>query len=612
MTGIAGIIGNGSGPENKATLDAMLRSMSYEKFHRSGAYANEELGVWAGYVTGSEDAAVCMPLWNERRDAALFFTGDCFPDVAELKELEAKGYPARLLAAYSILDRFDRCGTRFLAGANGWFSGLLVDLRQRQVHLFVDRFALRRLYYHERKGSIYFASEAKAILAAFPDLRHLHEASLGEVLTCHCVIQNKSLFEGIHLVPCASLWTFSPESPVKKKAYFSRDEWENQPTLDEERFRVQLKETLARVLPRYFRAGDPIGISLTGGLDGRTVMAFSSQPPGTLPCYTFGSPYRDCADVKLARRVAAACGQSHRVIRIEGDFFNNFPALAAKAINISDGTMDVNGAVELYINRLACQIAPVRMTGNDGSEILRGNMTLRLHPLTPGIYDPEMERLARVAYQTYSDEADCSRLSFIAFKQVPWCHHARFTVEQSQIATRTPFLDIDLIKLMYQAPREAFGTQFGLRLIAEQNPALEKIPTDRGLLRNPVPVLTELQHLFQELTVRAEYLYDYGMPQWFCKFNHWLEPLLLERLFLGRHKFYHFKAWYRGQLAGYVREMLLDPITLNRPYIRRSAFEKAVCRHLRGEANYTLEISQVLSWELIQRQFIDHASYPTS
>src|SRR5206468_5989917 len=50
-----------------------------------------------------------------------------------------------------------------------------------------------------------------------------------------------------------------------------------------------------------------------------------------------------------------------------------------------------------------------------------------------------------------------------------------------------------------------------------------------------------------EFLRKAEYAYDYGMPQWMARIDHLLLPLRLERLFLGRHKFSHFRVWYRDR-----------------------------------------------------------------
>jgi len=110
---------------------------------------------------------------------------------------------------------------------------------------------------------------------------------------------------------------------------------------------------------------------------------------------------------------------------------------------------------------------------------------------------------------------------------------------------------------------------------------------------------------FLEFTFKAEYAYDYGMPQWLARADHLFSRFHLDRLFLGRHKFYHFRVWYRDALAKYVREMLLDARTLSRPYLDRSGLETMVRGHLKGDRNYTAEIHKVLTLELLHRLFLD-------
>jgi asparagine synthase (glutamine-hydrolysing) len=79
----------------------------------------------------------------------------------------------------------------------------------------------------------------------------------------------------------------------------------------------------------------------------------------------------------------------------------------------------------------------------------------------------------------------------------------------------------------------------------------------------------------------------------------------LERLFLGRHKYSHFRVWYRDALAKYVQEMLLDSRALSRPYLERKKLEAIVQGHVKGERNYTSEIHKVLTLELIHRLLLD-------
>jgi asparagine synthase (glutamine-hydrolysing) len=120
-----------------------------------------------------------------------------------------------------------------------------------------------------------------------------------------------------------------------------------------------------------------------------------------------------------------------------------------------------------------------------------------------------------------------------------------------------------------------------------------------------VPGVGKVRHLIQEFTFKAEYAYDMGMPQWLARADHVVKPLRLENLFLGRHKFHHFRVYYRDELARYVQEVLLDPRTLGRPYLNGSSVEVIVRGHTAGYRNYTLEIHRLLTIELVQRQLIE-------
>ena len=110
---------------------------------------------------------------------------------------------------------------------------------------------------------------------------------------------------------------------------------------------------------------------------------------------------------------------------------------------------------------------------------------------------------------------------------------------------------------------------------------------------------------FQAFTFKAEYAYDYGMPPSLARIDHLFSSFHLERLFLGRHKFSHFRVWYRDALAQYIRDMLLDQRTLSRPYLQPNGLEAIVRGHLKGDRNYTTEIHRLLSLELMHRLFLD-------
>src|SRR5262249_2431796 len=153
-----------------------------------------------------------------------------------------------------------------------------------------------------------------------------------------------------------------------------------------------------------------------------------------------------------------------------------------------------------------------------------------------------------------------------------------------QVTVRTPFLDNDFVRTVFRAPMSASANNnLRVRLIGDGNPALQRIRTDRGFGGRSGQVLEAASRRFHQFTFKAEYAYDYGMPQWLARIDHLLSPLRLERLFLGRHKLFHFRVWYRETLSEYVRQMLLDPRTLSRPYIECQGLEAIVRGHLKGD-----------------------------
>jgi hypothetical protein len=76
---------------------------------------------------------------------------------------------------------------------------------------------------------------------------------------------------------------------------------------------------------------------------------------------------------------------------------------------------------------------------------------------------------------TYASELQGHRLSFTSFKQAPWYMASKFTVERSQVTYRTPYFDNDLVALAYQTPATLLNNEPALRLIADGNPAWEKL-----------------------------------------------------------------------------------------------------------------------------------------
>ncbi len=594
MPGIVGIYG--PQPQAPDRLRRMVATLCREGSVTRGVSHDAMQGLHLGWAVRKDAPCDSIVGEDQARGITIVLSGE----VLDIDHCRVGATDVQALA-----DLYDSHGDGFVDRLNGTFCGVLVDRRRGRALVFNDRYGAQRLYVHEDGDTSYFATEAKALLEVLPATRRMSAAAVADVFATGCVMGDRSLFEGIRLLPPGSCRVLE-HGRIDARLYFEPGAWERSPPLDAASFSSALYETFAALLPSYLRGPSRIGMSLTGGLDGRMIMACARPSEGSLPCYSFGGTFRDCHDVILARRIATLCGQAHHTLTVGPAMLREFDSLAERCVEVSDGTMDVSGAVELYVNRLAHDIAPVRLTGNYGSEILRRHVAFRPRGPSPNL-EPQMQTRVRDAARAYDAERQGrSDLAFVACRQVPWHHHARRSVEQSVLATRSPFLDNRLVALMFRAPPELRGSPAPtMHCIAQGHAGLADVPTDRGLVAGRTSVFSRLRHVIREFGVRAEYAYDYGMPGPLVTIDRLLSPLRPERLFLGRHKFYHFRLWYRRELASYLRDMLLGPNAAARVWYRPGALHRMVDEHTQGRANHTLDLHRALTLELTQRVLLD-------
>jgi asparagine synthase (glutamine-hydrolysing) len=595
VPGIVGFISKMPRAKAEQQLARMVETIRHEPFYRMGTWIDDSQGLYIGWTAIENSFADRMPLRDQGNCLTLVFSGEEYSNgPAQSKDQKSSSY------------LLERCANdaAFPASLNGLFHGVLVDRKRGSAMLFNDRYGMHRLYYHQAKDGFFFAAEAKAILAVRPELRVPCPQGIGEFIACGCVLENRTIFKDIYVLPAASAWTLRDGQVEQKHTYFDPREWEQQTTLDPQSYYEQLRDALFQSLPHYFDSGERIGIALTGGMDTRVILALHRPPSGSLPAYTFGGMLRECQDVRIARKVAQICGQSHSVITVGDDFLRQFPEYAERTMHLAEGCLDVYRASDLYVSQKAREIAPIKVVGTYGSEIVRHAVMFK--PMAPadGTFKPDFLAHVHRASATYSAVKNVHPVTFAAFRQSPWYHHGVLGLEQTQLTVRSPYLDNNFVKTVYRSPKLSSG-DVRLQLIQGGSKELGSIPSDRGVGGIRGPLASKINHAYLEFTFKAEYAYDYGMPQWLARLDCAASALHLERLFLGRHKFLHYRVWYRDALAGYVKEILLDNLTLSRPYLERKSIETMVNGHLRGDRNYTSVIHKMLSLELLQRHFFD-------
>ncbi|MCG7851773.1 MAG: asparagine synthase-related protein [Methanosarcinaceae archaeon] len=601
MPGLVGIVGKGSPVSMREELHRMMACMYRRNSYASGVYADEDLHAYVGWTCHNGAYADCLPIKGPAGDTTMFFAGEHYSPEGDEEEKAARDSSCSPDKAEVLLALYRKKGVSFFPYLNGFFHGLIIDSRDDRVILFNDRFGMQRLYYYEDPERFYFASEAKSILAVRPELRAFDPNGLGEWLSCGAALEHRSLFRGIHVLPAAARWTWHRDGSLSKRAYFTPEAWESRPVLEQEEFYSQLRSTFVKRLPAYLRSGGMIGLSTTGGLDTRMILANLGAEKSRVHCFSFDGPYRENLDVSIGRRVARAQGLPHTTIRITDDFFKQFGQLAEDVVLSTDGNLDMSGAPNIFVNRIAQAISPIRLTGNYGSEVLR-----RYHAFHPSnsicqvLQDAWAVSVENAAI-SWKTSQRTHPLSFVVFRQIPWYSFNRLQAEQSVLNMRSPFMDNSLLEAVYQAPDICTRSkEMSLRLIYDGDRRLSGIMTDRGVTypKKPSWLMTRA---YYEFIFKMEYYASHGMPRSAALIDRHLGPFSLERNYLGRNKYYHLRQWFRDELAPYVRDVLLDERTLSREYFNRHEVIKMVNAHTSGTENNTHAINKLLTMELTNR-----------
>jgi len=170
MSGIVGIVSQRPSEQYFALVKSMVECLIHEPFYRDGIYINEQLGLWSGWACHKGTFGDCLPIWNEKKDICLLFSGEDFADQADIDALRVRGHEFGSDDASYLVHLYEEMGYEFLEKLNGWFSGVLLDLRQQKFILFNDRYGVNRLYYHEDARGFYFLLKRRPFLKSCPPL----------------------------------------------------------------------------------------------------------------------------------------------------------------------------------------------------------------------------------------------------------------------------------------------------------------------------------------------------------------------------------------------------------------------------------------------------------
>jgi asparagine synthase (glutamine-hydrolysing) len=237
-------------------------------------------GAWLGHrrlsIIDTSNAGH-QPMVDESSGVALTFNGEIYNYIELRSELEALGYKFHSRSDTEVLLRSylawgNQCVDRF----NGDWAFLIWDPRNRTAFISRDRFSVKPLYFTHARGAFSIASEPKALLELYPELRRVNERALFRFLKESALYDYTDCFyEGIELFQPAHYGIYKLGDNILDKAPYW--DWPNGEISGQGDVQAQFDILFEDAVRLRMRSDVQVGITLSGGLDSTAVMSSAEK-----------------------------------------------------------------------------------------------------------------------------------------------------------------------------------------------------------------------------------------------------------------------------------------------------------------------------------------------
>jgi len=317
-----------------------------------------------------------QPLSNEDESVFAVVNGELYDFERIRADLRGRGHEFRTGSDSEVLlHLYEEYGVHCVQHLRGEFAFVLWDERRQLLFAARDRFGIKPLFFAEAGGTLFLASEVKALFAAGVEARWDHE-SFGQVTALAGHTPERSLFDGVsQLLPGHYMiatrrghqlfryWDFDYPANVSAPSAGAGATRE-----DAERLRASLDEAVRLRL----RADVPVCCYLSGGLDSCSLLGLMAQQasrPVRAFNLSFAEPEYD--EAAIAREMATHCNAELVTVPVsQNDLAESLPDAVWHAEQIF---LNGHGAAKYRLSRAVREAGyEVVLTGEGADEVFAG------------------------------------------------------------------------------------------------------------------------------------------------------------------------------------------------------------------------------------------------
>jgi asparagine synthase (glutamine-hydrolysing) len=624
VCGLAGILQLDGSPVGGDVLRRMTDAIAHRGPDGEGTLVDGPAGL--GHrrlaIIDLSDAGR-QPMTGEDGQVAVIHNGEIY-NFQQLR-LELQGLGHRFHSRTDtevIVHAYEEWGDACVERFNGMFAFAVWDRKRKRLLLARDRYGVKPLYWWSDGTVLLFASEIKALLEHPRVRRDVCVGALNEYFTFQNVLTDRTLFEGVRLLPPGSRLVADPATgrPPRIERYWDYAFTDDAGAAGEAELVERVATTFREAVTRQLVSDVPVGGYLSGGMDSSSLVSIAAGHVPRLATFTAGFDMSSASGLEIsfderdeAESLANLLKTEHyEVVLHAGDMEWVLPELIWHLEDLRVGQCYPN----YYVARLASKFVKVVLSGAGGDELFggypwryyRGDEAAGSTDFYGGYYgfwqrlvpDEDKARLfAPDTLRALGDESAFdafrgvfdgwqggtatpeSRIEASLYFELKTFLHGLLVVEDKismahSLETRVPFLDNDLVDL-------------ALRI-----PARHKIVQSAAIPR-PDENTAGKRHLYERQTSEGKAILRNAMAA------------ILPSQVAGRPK-QGFSApdasWFRGESVDYINRLLRDRKAAIYDFLDPAYVAGVLDQHCSGTANRRLLIWSLLSFEWWCRAFL--------
>jgi asparagine synthase (glutamine-hydrolysing) len=629
MCGITGYVNGGRKAADRSIVERMNAALVHRGPDEDGFYVRENAALAMRRLSIIDIAGGHQPVYNASKTKWLVFNGEIYNYQSLREELIARG---RNLYTRSdtevVLALFEEQGEKCLDHLRGMFAFAIWDEVEKTLFLARDRVGKKPLLYAPLDdGGLVFGSEFKALLQHPGVSRDVDHDAIDKYLAFLCVPAPQTAFRQIRKLEPGH-WLKWRGGEIQTKRYWEPD-FSHKINITEAEAIERTTELLREATRLRMISEVPLGAFLSGGVDSSTVVALMAAESSTpVKTFSIGFEEQDYSELKYARRVAEHVGSDHHEFIVNPNAMEVLPTLVE---HYGEPYADSSAVPTYYVSRETRKHVTVALNGDGGDETFAGYERYSAMKLAE-----RYRRVPRVLRKAFVETplglipASDSRRSRVRDGK-RFIQAANLASADRYFRWMSAFNDIAKQELYTREFRATLNgadakAVLGKWFLAANGSGVvdASMLTDQmTYLPNDLLVKVDIASMANSLEARSPFLdhkvieFAASLPE-DLKLSGFETKKLLKKVaarLVPRDVIYRPKMgfgvpvgrWFRGEMKGFLQEVLLSESCLRRGIVRPEAIRRYVDEHISETRDHAAQLWTLLMLELWYRHFIDRA-----